>query len=297
VMAILADATPDMEQISVDEAFLDCTGDPESGDRLAARLKRRIGEETQLPCSIGIATNKLVAKIATERCKPDGLLAVPPGQEAAFLAPLAVRDLWGVGPKTQARLEALGIVTIGDLAAYPIAELVHLYGQNGYDLADRARGIDESPVESRGEAKSVSQETTFTKDVSDAATLRRAMREQADCVAASLRADGLSALTVRIKVRWPPFITITRQTSLPQPTALSEEIFRAAWTLLEREWHPGKPVRLIGVGTSHFNEDIQQLELFPDPAQRNTRKLEETVDAIRERYGKKSVQRASSIKK
>jgi DNA polymerase IV len=296
VMAILADVTPDLEPLSMDEAFMDCTGDLLSGEEIGARLKRRIREETGLPCSIGIATNKLVAKIATERAKPDGILVIPPGKESAFLAPLPVRDLWGVGPKTQARLEALHILTIGDLTAYPTAELVRLYGQSGSELADRARGIDDSPVEAGDEAKSISQETTFAKDVSDTATLRRTVREQADSVAASLRSEGLCARTVRLKVRWPPFITITRQTSLAQPTSLSEEIFRAGWKLLEGEWHPGKPVRLIGVGVSKFEEDVQQLELFPDAGKKNARRLEDTIDSIRNRFGKQAVRRASSLK-
>jgi DNA polymerase IV len=295
VMGILADVTPDMEPLSIDEAFLDCTGDPLSGMEIGARLKRRVQEETRLPCSIGIATNKLVAKIATERCKPNGLLEVPAGQEAAFLAPLPVRMLWGVGPKTQTRLEELGIRTIGDLAAWPEADLALRFGLSGQSLAERARGIDDSPVAAESESKSISQETTFAKDVGDTATLRATLLEQADHVSASLRQAGQRARTVRLKVRWPPFVTITRQVTLDHPTSLSEDIFHAGWALLEKEWHPGKPVRLIGVGVSLPGETPQQLELFPDATGEEKLRLEQTLDRIRDKFGDQSVRRASSL--
>jgi DNA polymerase IV len=295
VMDILADVTPDMEQVSIDEAFLDCTGDERSGMRIGAYLKQRILAETGLPCSIGIASNKLVAKIATECGKPDGLLEVPAGSEAVFLAPLPVRMLWGVGPKTQAYLEEFGIHTIGELAAQSEEEWAARFGQNSRSLSERARGIDDSPVEDIREAKSISQETTFPKDVADADTLRKTLREQSDQVAASLRREERRARTVRIKVRWPPFVTITRQTALAKPTAVSEEIFNAAWRLLGSVWHSGKPVRLLGVGVSRFTEEATQLSLFPEPDEKDRLRLEQTLDQIRERYGERAVRRASSL--
>jgi DNA polymerase IV len=296
VMAILADVTPDLEQVSIDEAFLDCTGDPLPGMEIGKRLRERIREETGLPCSIGIATNKLIAKIATESCKPDGLLEVTRGGERAFLAPLPIRKLWGVGPKTQAALEPLGIRTIGDLAAYPAGELIRRFGKNGAALIERAQGLDLSPVESQDGAKSVSRETTFAEDVTDAVRLRRTLREQADRVAAALRKENLLARTVRLKVRWPPFITLTRQIAMGKPTDVSEDIFNASWMLLEKVWREGKPVRLIGIGTTDFDPGVRQMDLFPNPTEKKTRKLEETIDGIRKRFGNKSVRRASAIK-
>jgi DNA polymerase IV len=295
VMDILAGATPDMEQVSIDEAFLDCTGDPHSGMEIGTQLKRQVEMETGLRCSIGIASNKLIAKIATERCKPNGILEVPVSHEATFLAPLPVHMLWGVGPKTQLQLEELGIRTIGDLAGYPTAALIEVFGQSGQSLSERACGIDDSPVEAKSESKSISQETTFATDVANRAALRAALRDQSDSVAAALRQTGKRARTVRLKIRWPPFLTITRQITLETPTALSEDIFNAAWSMLGKVWHPGKPVRLIGVGVCLLVDEPQQLELFSQSSAQDRLRLEQTLDQIRGKFGEHAVRRASTL--
>ncbi len=297
VMALVSAETPLFEQISIDEAFLDFTGDPRPGGEIAAQLQVRVRGEIGLPASFGVAGNKMVAKIATNVGKPNGLVVVPPGDEAAFLAPLPMEMLWGVGPKTRARLATLGVRTIGDIAALPEAELARQMGEMGRALARHARGLDDRPVEGEHEAKSISQETTFAKDVREGAVLRRVMLEFSESVAASLRQEGLAARTVKIKVRWPPFETLTRQATLAQPTNLDDAIFAAAWELFQKVWQEGKPVRLIGVGVSGLAPAARQLELFDEaaPSGRAAR-LAETVDKIRAKYGWEAVKRASTLK-
>lgn len=298
VMALLANETPFIEQISIDEAFLDVTGDARPGGELAAQLQTRIRAETGLPSSFGVAANKLVAKIATNVGKPNGLVVVPPGEEATFLAALPMHMLWGVGPKTQAKLKELGMKTIGDIAAWPADDLARRLGAWGEALARHARGQDDRPVETEREAKSISQETTFAKDVREAAHLRRTLLEQSESVAAALRRARLVARTVKLKLRWPPFETLTRQTTLPQPTDLESEIFRAAWSLFEKAWTPGKAVRLIGVGVSGLQAPAQQLGLFAAvSASPKAEKVAEVIDQIRAKYGWEAVKRAALIEK
>ncbi len=297
VMALLADVTPVIEPVSIDEAFLDLTGDPRPGAEVAARLKRRIKDETGLPCTLGVAGNKLVAKIATNVGKPDGLVVVPPGEEAAFLAPLPLTLLFGAGPKTRARLAELGLRTIGDVAAWPADDLARRFGAHGAALARHARGLDDRPVATGYEAKSISSETTFARDVSDGEALRRKFLELAEEVGAHLRRDGLSARTVKIKVRWPPFETLTRQTTLARPTDLDDELFAAAWALFQTVWSPGRRVRLVGVGAAGLMEAARQLDIFGEGDQERKARLARTIDALREKYGERAIQRAALAKK
>ncbi len=295
VMALFDQETPLVEQISIDEAFLDCTGDPRPGGEIAAALKATIRREVGLRSSFGVAGNKLVAKIATNVGKPDGLIVVPAGEEAAFLAPLPLAALWGVGPKTQSRLEALGLRTIGQLAEWPEADLNKRFGAWGEDLARHARGRDDRALETEREAKSISKETTFARDVTEREALRRTLLELCDQVAASLRRQGLHARTVKLKLRWPPFETITRQTTLAQPTDLEGEIFAAAFALFQTAWGRGRPVRLIGVGVSGLQAEARQLGLFEAAQDNRAEKLAEAVDKIRARYGWEAVKRASLL--
>jgi DNA polymerase-4 len=297
VMAFFDQETPIVEQISIDEAFLDFTGDARPGGAIAAALQARIADEVGLPSSFGVAANKLVAKIATNVGKPKGLIVVPPGEEAAFLAPLPMAMLWGVGPKTQARLAELGLRTIGDLAAWRATDLEQRFGAWGADLARHARGIDDRPVETEREAKSISKEITFARDVNDRPSLRRTLMDLCDQVAASLREQGLAARTVKLKLRWPPFETITRQTTLPQPTDLEADIFSAAIALFEAAWGRGRPVRLIGVGVSGLQTPARQLGLFESETglQDRADRLAQAVDKIRAKYGWDAVKRASAL--
>ncbi|RIK40303.1 MAG: DNA polymerase IV, partial [Chloroflexi bacterium] len=215
---------------------------------LARRLQATINQELQLPCSLGVATNKLVAKIANNVGKtaahdsaggglpPNAVTVVPAGAEAAFLAPLPADALWGVGPKTAEKLAGLGIHTIGDLARWPGADLARRFGKNGHDLAQHARGIDHRPVITEREAKSISSETTFVCDVDDSAELRRTLQAQAEDVSRSLRHKQLFGATVKLKVRWADFTTLTRQTTLTQPTDDATQLYAAAERLLNNIW-------------------------------------------------------------
>jgi len=209
VMTRLHQLTPLVEPLSIDEAFLDVSDLPEPAEVLARRLQVTINTELGLPCSLGVATNKLVAKIANDVGKattrsdqpPNALQVVPPDQEAAFLARLPVEALWGVGPKTAERLHGLGLHTIGDLARWPEADLGRRFGQHGYDLARHARGIDERRVVTEHEAKSISQETTFAQDISDGPILRESLRRLSEHVGFRLRRKGLNGATVKLKLR------------------------------------------------------------------------------------------------
>jgi DNA polymerase-4 len=299
VMSKLHDLTPLVEQISIDEAFLDISNVQESPTRLAMDLQADIKIELQLPSSIGIASNKLVAKIATEVGKkwskrknepPFGLTVVPAGEETQFLAPLPADMLWGVGPKTSARLTELGIHTIGDIANWPEAEMSRLFGENGRDLWHHAHGIDDRPIVTEYETKSVSQETTFNIDVRDDKTLEETVREQSMDVGKQLRKNDLAGKTVKVKIRWPDFTTITRQVTLPTATDNGEEIYKAALKLLNTVRRSNQAVRLIGVGVSGIGAPIRQLSLW-DEGSEKSRKLQQAVDALQEKYGKDVIDR------
>jgi DNA polymerase-4 len=293
VLGYLRDSAPAVEAISVDEAFLDVSDDPRPGQAVAESLRQTITDRFSLPTSWGVATNKLVAKIATEVGKPGGLIVVPPGEEARFLAPLPVQMLWGIGPKARERLDGLEIRTIGDLAAREPSWLEAEFGASGIELAARARGEDDRPVEEGREARSMSSETTFSRDISDGAVLRRTLQELSDSVGARLREAGLAGSTIRLKLRWPDFTTITRQTSLRQPTDQDGEIYREAAALFERAWKAGKPVRLIGVAVAQLGPKLRQLSLFDRTWQADD-KLLAAIDSIRTRYGANALRRGRS---
>lgn len=294
VMEKLRNLTPLVEQISIDEAFLDISELSESPARLALDLQTAIRTELNLPSSLGIASNKLVAKIATEVGKksskrknepPFGFTVVPAGEEARFLAPLPADMLWGVGPKTNARLAELGIHTIGDIARWPEKELVSLFGENGRDLWRHANGIDNRPIATEYETKSVSQETTFNVDIRDEKHLLKTLREQSHDVALQLRKNDLAGKTVKIKIRWPDFTTLTRQVTLPTLTDNEDEIYRAAVKLLNAVRKPDQAVRLIGVGVSGIGAPVRQLSLW-DVGSEKSRKLQEVMDELQAKYGK-----------
>jgi DNA polymerase-4 len=308
VMERLHDLTTLVEQISIDEAFLDISEVPEAPDMVAHKLQSRIREELQLPCSIGIASNKMVAKIATEVGKslalrevkakgeakpPNALTVVPSGEEAAFLAPLPADMLWGVGPKTSARLTELGIYTIGDLAKWPETELIRMFGENGRDLSQHSKGIDERPVVTEHETKSISQEITYSKDVRDDAVLYKTLHEMSAEVAKQLRRNNLAGKTVKLKLRWPDFTTLTRQTTLTNPTDQDEEIERAALELLKAVRKPFQAVRLIGVGVTGLGQPIRQLGLWDTDSEKE-RKLQGAVDQLREKYGENIIRHGDS---
>ncbi|MCB0061104.1 MAG: DNA polymerase IV [Caldilineaceae bacterium] len=297
VMARLHALTPLVEQLSIDEAFLDVTHLPDPAEATAHQLQAQIRNELDLPCSLGVAANKLVAKIANNMGKaaakgsgryPNAITVVPAGTEASFLAPLPCEELWGVGPKTAHALHGLGIQTIGDLASWPESALVARFGKHGQDLARHAKGIDERAIETRRESKSISQETTFTRDVRDETKLRQTVREQAEGVANELRRKRLTATTVKLKLRWSDFTTLTRQTTFAHPTDSAEEIYVAVVRLFQNEWD-GRLVRLVGVGVSGLGNSARQLSLWEAPEERRERekaeRLQQTLQRLRQRFG------------
>ena len=254
-----------VEQISIDEAFLDLSEqvpDWSEAVELASRLQARVREEIGLSASLGVATNKQVAKVASDLHKPGGLTIVPPGTEAEFLAPLPARALWGVGPVTAGRLAEMGVTTVGELAAVPSETLRAAFGKHGPELGERARGIDDSPVVTEYERKSYSQERTFNRDLSELHSLKVQLWKMSKGVAEDLKRGGLAGGTVAIKLRYSDFTTLTRQMTLAVPTDDAIEIYRAALILLERAWEPGRPVRLLGVGAHQLAEPTGQLPLF-----------------------------------
>lgn len=265
VMAILHRTTPRVEQLSIDEAYLDLTERVEAweeGVEIARRLQARVRQEAGLSASLGLATNKQVAKVASDHDKPAGLTVVRPGEEAAFLAPLPVRALWGLGPVAERRLAALGVRTVGQLAQMPARDLEDLFGQRGRDLARRARGLDERPVVTEHERKSVSQERTFSRDLRGKRALKRQLWRLSGGVAERLERIDLVGGTVTIKLRYADFTTLTRQMTLDVPTADRREIYRAALVLFERAWQRDRPVRLLGVAASQLSPPTGQLRLL-----------------------------------
>ena len=296
VMEIIGNITPLVEQISIDEAFLDVSDLPDNGEIIARELQSAIKEKTELPCSLGVSTNKLVAKIANDVGKkqhkgidyPRAVTVVKEGMEAKFLAPLSVDMMWGVGNKTNQRLKELGIYTIGDLADMDLHDLQQLFGKMGVYLSRHSKGIDDRPVETYHERKSISQERTFAKDVGDKELIKEKIYELSEQVAFMLRQKGFFASTIRLKLRWSDFSTITRQISIDKPTDLESEISKKSVEMLENNWENGRKVRLIGVGVSGLKEKALQLSLWDGPEEKE-RRLVSAIDGLREKYGTKII--------
>lgn len=304
VMAILDDTSPLVEKVSIDEAFLDVSDMQQSGKQIARSLQDRIRTELDLPCSIGVAANKLVAKVANDYGKsrsnsstaPCAITVIPPGSEADFLAPLPVQALWGIGPKSAQSLNSLGIITIGDLASMRDSDLSALFGKTAPEIRDRARGIDNSPISLEHETKSVSNETTFAKDVADQSYLLEVLHQLSEKVGSRLRNSNVAGNTIQIKLRYADFSTITRQVTLPVFTNQDSEIFSAATTLVKAHWSKAMPVRLLGVGVSGLGAPLRQLDLWEKQDGLREQQLLKAIDQLRERYGKNIIQRAARIK-
>ncbi|MBN1937643.1 MAG: DNA polymerase IV [Anaerolineae bacterium] len=265
VMAILHESSPLVEQISIDEAFLDLTGavsEWEDAIRIARIVQQHVHNKVELSASLGVATNKLVAKVASDQDKPGGLTVVRPGEEAQFLALLPVRVLWGIGPVTEGKLAEMGVTTVGELAALSEETLRERFGRQGAAMTQQARGIDARPVVAEYERKSISQELTFARDIAQWEALKRHLWHMSQRVAEMLKSDGLAAWTVSIKLRYADFSTLTRQMSLPVPTDDQSEIYRVALLLLKRAWQRGRPVRLLGVGGHNLSAPSPQLTLW-----------------------------------
>jgi DNA polymerase-4 len=294
-LAILGDYTPFLQSMGLDEAYLDMTGFESlygPPERVAAEMKRRVKDELLITASIGIATSRVVAKVASDAYKPDGLLKVAPGHEAAFLAPRPVRELPGVGEKTEPLLKHAGIATIGDIARTPPATLRRLLGAWGDVVWRSAQGLDDTQVAAAGDPKSISRVTTFGQDTLDLPLLRGTLRYLGDRVCAELRSQRMAARAVVLHLRWDDFTTLSRHRTFARPVRSDDAVFAAAEALLARELAAeakgrGRRVRLIGVGVDQLAKHSGQLGLLED--ERDDR-LANALDAIRRKYGYVSVQ-------
>jgi DNA polymerase-4 len=297
IMAILGDFSPLVEPVSVDEAFIDLTGTeslfgpPADAVR---QIKRRLREETGLTASAGLAANKFIAKIASDLKKPDGMVVVAPGREAAFLAPLPIERLWGVGKATARSLAALGIATIGQLQRLPQTTLVSRLGGHGADLHELAFGRDERPVEPWTAPKSMGAETTFERDTDDRTRLETTLRGQAERVARELRAGGVAASRVTLKLRFADFRTLTRSHTA-DPTQDGLELYRRVLVLFARE-RLVQRVRLIGLSASTLGPAASgQLGLL-DPSAVRRERLARAVDGITGRFGTGAIRPAALVR-
>jgi DNA polymerase-4 len=297
IMAILADFTPLVEPLSLDEAFLDVTGSRAlhgTGAEIARRIKARIRKEVGLTASAGVAPSKFVAKIASDLKKPDGLVVVASGEQVAFLRDLPLRRLWGVGPSAERELAALGGRTIGDLVRLGRGRLEARLGASGAHLFELAQGIDERPVVPWHDPKSIGAEETFGRDTRDVGRLRATLLAQADRVATELRAAGLRGHTVTLKLRFSDFHTLTRQATDATPTADGGEIFRRVWAAFSGVPRP-QAVRLIGLSVSGLAgvSGPQQLPLLDRPDR--TERLGQVTDEVRARFGPRALVRGSLL--
>jgi DNA polymerase-4 len=287
---VLGEVTPHVEPVSIDEAFLDVTPTPHTtADPVeVARSIQGAVDALGLSCSIGVATSKTVAKIASDRDKPHGITVVRPGEEAAFLAPMPVTALPGIGAATAERLRVAGIHTLGELGSLDPVSARSLLGSASAEFTDRARGIDDRPVRAARSVKSVSNERTFAADVHDAGEVDAALRELVSRVAVRLRATGLAGRTLTVKIRYGDFTTRTVRQTLEHPTDMEATLLPAARVLLARAWTPGTGLRLMGFGVSGFSTHSDQLDLLAAGEiehDERRRALSRSLDAVRQRFG------------
>ncbi len=269
-----------VEPLSLDEAYLDVTElvtKDRTAEAIAREIKLRVKMDVGLTISVGVATCKSVAKVASDFDKPDGLTVVPPGTEAAFFAPMPVGKLWGIGPKTAERLKSDGIHTIGQLADKPEPWFIQHFGKRGQEMRLMSMGQDNHPVFTERESKSVSAETTLSEDLSDLEELRSIVRQQSERVASHLEGSDLRGKTVTLKMRLSDFTTFTRQVTVSHPVSDVDQIDEVAQSILEREVAPDRWFRLIGVGISHFGEPqvTPQLSLFGSEDEKADEELDE----------------------
>ncbi|MAT43379.1 MAG: DNA polymerase IV [Anaerolineaceae bacterium] len=302
VMSILENYSALIEKMSIDEAFMDVSDIQLMPGDIARTIQSEIKKKIGLPTSFGVSVNKLVAKIANDYGKkqhkgisyPEQITIVNPGMEKSFLAPLSVGSLWGVGEKTQQELKKIGIHTIGDLASYDQNLLVNRFGKHGVDLFKHANGLDERPVVTSHERKSLSQEVTFTKDIESEVILRKTMLRLCEKLGSHLRHEGLSAYTIKVKYRYKDFSTYTRQITLPEPTNHDMVLLDTGWNLFLKYWNKINAIRLIGIGVSNFSSHYQQLSLW-DSFDKKEMQLFKIIDSLKDKYGKDIIIRASDL--
>ncbi len=299
IFAVFHEFTPQVEGLSLDEAFLDVTASVTAlgnAAQIASEIKRRIRERTELAASVGVAPNKLVAKIASDLRKPDGLVVVRPDEVQQVLDPLPIRRLFGLGAKTAPKVEALGIRTFGELRRANPAQLQPIFGRYTERVLQRAAGIDERPVLADVRERQISAEETFATDLTDRARLHAELLRLADRACTRLRSSGLEAACVTVKIRRADFTTFTRQRHFSPPTQETRVIGGLATGLLD-EWfaaQPGAALRLLGVGAGQLSPKAQ-IDLFTAPETERNRALDATLDRIRERFGGVAVVRGSGL--
>ena len=304
VHGVLQSSSPLVEMASIDEAYLDMTGTERLYGpplRAAHRLHQRMKAETGLNCSIGIAASRLVAKIGSDQAKPNGVLWVIPGEEAAFLAPLDVRKVPGVGKVTEKNLNALGIRKVGDLARLDEAFLEQRFGKWGLALAGKSLGLDaggwfDTEIGSDEGPKSISHEHTFSEDTTDLAQIESTLARLCEMVGRRLREHRLHARTIQLKLRYSDFSTFTRAHSIARATDLDTELFEEIRELFRRNWKPGAAVRLLGVHVSSWSEGDEQLNLIGEEKHQKWSQALAAADRLRDKFGESAVSLASGLR-
>jgi DNA polymerase-4 len=297
VHTVLQSFTPQVEMASIDEAYLDMTGTERlHGPPLLAahKLHQKMKADTQLNCSVGIGTSRLIAKVCSGKAKPHGILYVVPGQEARFLAPLDVRDIPGVGKVTEQKLHALGVLTVGDLARFDDSFLEQNLGKWGLALAGKARGEDaggwfDGVIGETDAAKSISHEHTYDRDTASLEQLESTLMRLSEMVGRRLRESQFHAQTLQLKLRYKDFTTITRARTLETPTQLDNEIYHQIRNLFHANWRKGAEIRLLGVQASSFDEVPSQGNLLEDNGREKWQHALLAADRLRDRFGEKSV--------
>ena len=304
VYSVLTSFSPQVEMVSIDEAYLDMSGTERlHGPPLLAahKLHQRMKAETQLNCSIGIGTSRMIAKVCSGKAKPHGVLYVVPGQETRFLAPLDVRDIPGVGKVTEQKLQSLGIRTVGDMARKEDTFLDEHLGKWGLALAGKARGEDAGAwfageIGDLDAAKSISHEHTYNEDTADIAQIEATLMRLSEMVARRLREQKVHARTLQLKLRYKDFTTITRAHSVEMPTQLDNEIFYEVRKLFHANWRQGSQVRLLGVQASSFSAESSQADLLSGQARDKWQQALSAVDRVREKFGESSVRLGTGMK-
>ncbi len=298
ILAVFRSFSPQVQQVSIDEAFLDMSGccHLHGGKMQSAQaLKTRILNGTGLTASVGVAPSRMVAKIASDLQKPNGLTLIEPGQVLGFLAPLPVRKIWGIGPRTEENLAKLGIHKIEQLRAFPIEVLNARFGNAGQWFYDLANGMDESAIEPDEGVKSISHETTFEHDTTDPELVRRTLLELSELVGWRARKSGLRGRTVAFTFRDSSFRRFNRTRTMPCGVDQDMEIFAIVEGLWKKEGLSGRLLRLIGVGLENFSTEAEPLDLFEDPNDERRRKAQTTMDEIVRKWGRNAISHGAGL--